>query len=84
MRFLLDESADTRLANFLRDNGHEETSIGVNYPAGLSDPEVLAIALSKRRTLIANDLDFGELVVHRGYEHSGVILLRLPGKPLTK
>ena len=78
MRFLLDESAEARIAAFLTERGHDATRIGRDYPAGLSDEQVLALARAEQRILIANDKDFGELVVRRGRPHAGVVLFRFP------
>ncbi len=78
MRFLLDESAEARIAAFLTERGHDATRIARDYPAGLPDERVLAIAREEQRILIANDKDFGELVVRRGLPHAGVILFRFP------
>lgn len=77
MRFLLDESADFRLASFLRSRGHDVTAIAHDYPQSLLDVDVLAIAVDEKRTLITNDRDFGEMVVREGLTHSGVVLFRL-------
>ncbi len=44
MKFLLDESAEFRLAAFLTNLGHDVTAIAVNYPSALRDPDVLATA----------------------------------------
>lgn len=78
MRFLLDESAEARIATFLIARGHDATRIGRDYPAALSDEQVLALAHQERRVLIANDKDFGELVVRRRLPHRGVVLFRFP------
>ncbi len=77
MRFLLDESADYVLAGYLRSHGHDVTAIAHDYPQALEDEEVLQIARREHRILIANDTDFGELVVRRRLPHAGVILFRL-------
>jgi predicted nuclease of predicted toxin-antitoxin system len=77
MRFLLDESADFPLAAFLRTLGHDVTTIAHDYPYGLKDADVLAIAHREQRILITNDRDFGELVFRRNQSHAGVILFRL-------
>jgi predicted nuclease of predicted toxin-antitoxin system len=77
MRFLLDQSADFRLAAFLRERDHDVTAIGRDYPSGLADEDVLAIAERERRILITSDREFGELVVRYGAAHAGVILFRL-------
>jgi predicted nuclease of predicted toxin-antitoxin system len=77
MRFLLDENAEYRIAAFLVALGHDVTTIAHDYPAGLDDEAVLAIAQEEARVLITNDRDFGELIIQRQLAHSGVILLRL-------
>ncbi len=78
MRFLLDESAEYRIAAFLSDEDHDVTAIAHEHPPSLPDTEVLRIAQAERRILITNDRDFGELVFHRGLPHAGVIYFRLP------
>jgi len=78
MRFLLDESAEARIATLLTAHGHDTTRIGQEYPAGLPDEEVLALAQREQRILITNDKDFGELVVREQQSHAGVILFRFP------
>lgn len=77
MRFLLDESADARLAPWLRSLGHDVTAIAVDHPASLADLQVLAIARRERRILITDDRDFGEMIFAQGFPHAGVIYLRL-------
>jgi predicted nuclease of predicted toxin-antitoxin system len=84
MRFLLDESADYPLADFLRQLGHDVTAIAHEYPQALSDIDVLAIAFPERRILIANDRDFGELVFRHRHPHAGVILFRLGNETLER
>lgn len=77
MRFLLDQSSDARLIPHFRSLGHEATRIARDYPAGLPDSEVLAVAHREERILITDDRDFGELVFQHFHPHSGVIYLRL-------
>lgn len=83
MKFLLDESADSRLASYLTNRGHDVTIIARDYPQALSDQEVLSIAQHEGRILIANDRDFGELIFRQCLPHSGVILFRLRTTALT-
>lgn len=77
MRFLFDESADARLAPWLRSLGHDVSLIAADHPASLKDQAVLAIAKRENRILITDDRDFGELIFARKQPHSGVIYLRL-------
>ena len=79
MRFLLDESAEYRLAHWLRDQGHDVTAIAHDYPHALTDLAVLALARQEQRILITNDSDFGEFIVRHQLPHAGVIYFRLPG-----
>jgi predicted nuclease of predicted toxin-antitoxin system len=82
MKFLLDQSADFRLIPHLRQLGHDVHVISRQYPPGLPDEDVLAIAREERRILIVADRDFGELIFHQGVAHAGVIFFRLPGPTL--
>jgi predicted nuclease of predicted toxin-antitoxin system len=77
MNFLIDQSADARLVTWLTNRGHNAIRIGRDYPPGLPDEEVLAIASREQRILITDDRDFGELVFRQHRAHSGIIYLRL-------
>jgi predicted nuclease of predicted toxin-antitoxin system len=82
MNFLFDQSADFRLIPHLRQLGHDVQAISRNYPPGLADADVLAIAREERWVLVVADRDFGELIFHQQLAHAGVIFFRLPGAPL--
>jgi predicted nuclease of predicted toxin-antitoxin system len=82
MKFLLDQSADFRLIPHLRQLGHDVHVISRNYPPGLPDEDVLAIAREEGLILMVADRDFGELIFHQGVAHTGVIFFRLPGASL--
>jgi len=82
MKFLFDQSADFRLIPHLRELGHDVEAISQNYPPGLADEDVLAIAREERRILVVADRNFGELIFHQGLVHAGVIFFRLPGATL--
>jgi predicted nuclease of predicted toxin-antitoxin system len=76
MRFLVDECAGPSLARWLREQGHDVFSV-FDQARGISDDEVLQIALESERILITVDKDFGEKVFREKRFHHGVILLRL-------
>src|SRR4051812_31710942 len=77
MKFLLDESADLRLGNRLKDLGHDVKSVAADFQTAIPDSRVLSIAAQEERILITNDKDFGELVFAQHQPHKGVILFRL-------
>ena len=83
MRFLIDESADTRIAPPLRQLGHDVATVAGDYAAALEDAEVLALAHRDRRILIMDDRDFGELVFRHRQPHAGVIYFRLSNTSLS-
>src|ERR671918_2650030 len=82
MNFLFDQSADFRLIPHLQTLGHDVQAISRDYPHGLADEHVLAIARQAQRILLVADRDFGELIYQQGLAHAGVIFFRLPGAPL--
>jgi predicted nuclease of predicted toxin-antitoxin system len=77
MKFLLDQSTDSRLLSYLTQLGHDATQIRRTYPHSIPDPEVLSLAYQEKRILITDDRDFGELVFRLQQPHAGVIFLRL-------
>jgi predicted nuclease of predicted toxin-antitoxin system len=77
MKFLLDQSAERRLATYLRKLGHDVKVVAIDYPPGISDAEVLAHAYKESRIVLTNDKgDFGELIFRQLHAHAGVILFR--------
>lgn len=75
MRFIIDRCAGSRLADWLRDNGHDvldTRSLGRDP----GDRALLELAESENRILITIDKDFGELIYLYGTPHAG--LIRLP------
>ena len=75
MRFIIDRCAGRRLADWLRDNGHDvldTRSLGRDP----GDRALLELAESENRVLITVDKDFGELIYLHRVSHAG--LIRLP------
>ena len=86
MKFLLDANVEFRLATFLTSLGHDVKTIAHDFPASLTDHEVLALAVKEQRILLTNDRDYGELIFrqhlpHRGRGRAGAGLLRRAGPP---
>jgi len=78
MRFMLDESAEVKIAAFLEQGEHDVKIVQRDFAVGLSDREILHLAYVEQRVVITNDRDFGELVFRHGMPHAGVIYLRFP------
>ena len=77
MKFLLVQNVERRLVPFLKAFGHDVKTVGVDYPAGISDQAVLAHAYKENRILLTHDRsDFGELIFRYHRPHCGVILFR--------
>lgn len=76
MRFLVDECAGPRVAEWLLGEGHEVFSV-FDETKGLSDDEILNKAFDEHWILITNDKDFGEMVFRERRPHHGVVFLRL-------
>ena len=78
MKFLVDRCAGRRLAEWLRNEGHdvlEARTLG----ADPGDRALLELAESANRVLITIDTDFGELIYLHDLAHTG--LVRLPDVP---
>jgi predicted nuclease of predicted toxin-antitoxin system len=76
MKFLVDECTGTSVVACLRDEGHDAVAVVEVMPEA-DDLEILDWAVFEGRIVVTNDKDFGELVYRSGWEHRGVVLLRL-------
>ena len=76
MKFIVDESTGTAVAEFLRAAGYDVLAVTEDMP-GADDRDILAKAEVEARILITNDKDFGELVFRQGKPHHGIVFLRL-------
>ena len=77
MRFLLDQNFDRRVVPVLHELGHDVTVVAVDYPPGIPDPEVIAIAHREGRIILTNDRDFGELAIRDRIPHAGILYFRV-------
>lgn len=76
MNLLADESVDFSLVENLRKVNIPIYAI-VEDNSGISDPEVLKLAVEQNALLITEDKDFGELVLRFQLPHKGILLLRI-------
>lgn len=76
IKFIVDESVDFPVVEYLRKKGYDVISIAKDFPS-LEDIEILKRAFEENRILIANDKDFGTLVFKMNLKSCGILLFRL-------
>lgn len=77
MKFLLDMGISPETGAFLRDLGHEAVHLHERGLDTLPDPAILQMAREESRVLLAQDLDFPELVAASGAQLPSVVVFRL-------
>jgi len=79
MKFLADENFPIKSVELLRKSGFDIRSIGVD-DQGVTDKDVVKLAIREKRTILTFDRDYGELVFKYGYKpKKGVIYFRIFG-----
>ena len=77
MKLLANENFPLTSVQFLRSKGHDVLFVGEDFP-GISDEEVLEVALKEKRTILTFDRDYGELIFkYQKRLPKGVLYLRL-------
>lgn len=77
MRILVDMNVSIRVAEALRDQGHDVAHLREQSLSRLSDPEVFAKAWEESRVILTGDLGFGEIVAASAGHLVSVVFLRL-------
>ncbi len=83
MKFLIDESVEKPIVDWLRDQKYDVTYIAESS-SGITDEEVIRIANCENRILITNDKDFGELIFRQGRITKGILLIRTTNEESSK
>ena len=83
MKFLANENIPLTSVYYLKSLNYDIKAIGLDQ-AGITDQEVMKIAIEEVRTIITYDSDYGELIFKFGYRpEAGVIFIRFqPEQPL--
>jgi predicted nuclease of predicted toxin-antitoxin system len=77
MVFLANENFPWPSVIFLREQNIEVISIAEKFQ-GISDQEVMAIAINQNLTILTHDSDYGELIFRHGLKpESGVVFFRI-------
>jgi len=77
MRFLADMGVSRRVAEHLRDTGHDVVHLRELGFQRLPDAEIFALAAAERRVVLTFDLDFGEIAARCVGPWASVVLFRL-------
>jgi len=80
MQILADENIPKSTVQTLRASGHDVLWIREAVP-GITDPEVMQIAIDEQRIIVTYDKDFGELAVTVNSQNPPVIILLRISKP---
>lgn len=76
MRLLIDENLSLRVADALRDAGHEAVHVVTAGLRNASDDVILAAALDAEQVIVTADTDSGTLLARSGARRPSVITLR--------
>ena len=77
MKLLANENFPIKSILYLKRNGFDIISIGIDNPS-IQDHAVMTIAIKEQRTILTFDRDYGELIFKYNYKpQRGVIYLRL-------
>jgi predicted nuclease of predicted toxin-antitoxin system len=82
LSFVADENVETEVVDALRSLGHGVAHASESA-SGEPDADLLDAAAARGCVLDTNDKDFGDLVFRQHRPSSGVILVRLPGRPAS-
>jgi predicted nuclease of predicted toxin-antitoxin system len=78
MKLKLDENVDARLAEVLRDAGHDAVTVREQGLHGSDDTDLYPLCISEERTLVTLDLGFSNIFQYPTANTPGLIVLRGP------
>ena len=82
MLFKLDENLGNRGQKRLHKAGHDVMTVQEQQLCGLPDLQVIDVYTAEKRCLITLDTDFADTLTYPPEKYAGIILLRLPKKPV--
>jgi Domain of unknown function (DUF5615) len=81
MKLKLDENLGQRTLELFQHRGHDVSTVTEEALRSTSDRELIETCGRERRCLVTLDLDFGNRLLFRPADYSGIAVLRLPAKP---
>lgn len=82
MRLKLDENLGQRSMELLREAGHDVATVVGQGLSGATDRSLIKICQSEHRCLVTLDLDFGNPLLLKPSDYSGIAVLRLPSRSM--
>jgi len=82
MLFKLDENLGNRGLKQLRDAGHDVMTVREQQLCSRPDAQLIDICTAEKRCLITLDADFADTLTYPPEKYAGIILFRLPRKPV--
>ena len=82
MLFKLDENLGNRGLQQLREAGHDVMTVREQRLCGQPDLRIIDVCTSEKRCLITLDTDFADTLTYPPEKYAGIVLLRLPRKPV--
>ena len=82
MLFKLDENLGVRGLKQLREAGHDVMTVSEQQLCGRPDSLVIDVCDMEKRCLITPDADFADTLTYPPEKHAGIVLIRLPRKPV--
>ena len=80
---IADESVDARIIRSLKDHGYSIYSVIIESP-GITDTQVIEIAINNNGFIITEDKDFGDELVYKKTQNVGSLLLRISDMPIEE
>ncbi len=81
MKLKLDENLGSCGVELFRRAGHDTSTVAQQGLCSATDKRLLEVCLSEKRCLVTLDLEFGNPLIFRPEDYSGIALLRLPPSP---
>jgi predicted nuclease of predicted toxin-antitoxin system len=82
VRLLIDQNIAARVADLLREAGHDTVHVSMLGLQRAEDDEVLRVALAEERVIVSEDADFGALLARAGARAPSFVLVR-SAAPMT-
>jgi len=81
MKLKLDENLGSRGAELFHQAGHDVYTVAEQGLCSATDRKLLEVCRAEKRCLITLDLEFGNPLIFRPEDYSGIAVLRLPHSP---